>query len=270
MHAYFTPGARALFGLVAATLFALAAGLTAPACGSGGASAQPTSTGGITSCDPGENIFCRCPGGEAGTKTCRDDGQSFDACVTRIGGCPDPSNPTAASSSSGDGNGGSAGSGASGSSGSGGAAARDLYSPCAKNEDCASGQCPMGFCTKNCAKFDECTLGTGECVQVAMGQICLPNCSVTMDCDDAYGSPSACGYATAVDGTGVTTCSDWNEALKLPPEGSACTDNISCNLGNKGVQAVCAFNACTKGCYVPTDCPQNTVCSSMGALGLCK
>jgi hypothetical protein len=32
-------------------------------------------------CDPGENIFCRCPGGEAGTRTCVDGGDDFDECV---------------------------------------------------------------------------------------------------------------------------------------------------------------------------------------------
>jgi len=33
-----------------------------------------------TLCDSGENIFCRCPGGEAGTKECQDDGESFGEC----------------------------------------------------------------------------------------------------------------------------------------------------------------------------------------------
>jgi hypothetical protein len=128
----------------------------------------------------------------------------------------------------------------------------------------------MGFCTKDCAKFDECTLGMGECVQFMAMQICLPVCGTTMLCDGAYGPPSTCGYIKAVDGTPVTACADWKEALKLPPDGANCMDDTGCNLGNEGVQAVCAFQACTKGCYAQTDCPANTMCSSTTALGTCK
>jgi hypothetical protein len=32
-------------------------------------------------CDPGTNVFCRCPGGEAGTRQCLDSGEDFDECV---------------------------------------------------------------------------------------------------------------------------------------------------------------------------------------------
>jgi hypothetical protein len=273
MHASAAPRARSLFGLAAAALVALTAGLAAPACGSGNATTATTSTGGITACDPGENIFCRCPGGEAGTKTCLDDGKSFDACVTRTGACPDPAGSTAAASSSGAGGsgGGGATTGSGGSGGSGGAITMQaLYAPCAKDEECSSGKCPMGFCTKDCAKYDECTLGTGECVQIAMMQICLPTCTTTTACDGDFGAPSTCGYTKAVDGTPVTTCADWKETLKLPPEGANCTDDLACNLGNQGVQAVCAFMACTKGCYAQSDCPANTMCSSTTALGSCK
>ncbi len=39
-----------------------------------------TSASEPTSCEPGENIFCRCDNGEAGTKQCGDDGESFGAC----------------------------------------------------------------------------------------------------------------------------------------------------------------------------------------------
>jgi hypothetical protein len=272
MHALPAPRARSLLGLAAATLLAIAAGILAPACGSSDTGAGTTSTGGITSCDPGENIFCRCPGGEAGTKTCRDDGQTFDPCVTRTGACPDTTSTTdAASTSGGGGSGGSASTGGGGSGGSGGAVTMQaLYAPCAMDAECASGKCPMGYCTKDCAKFDECTLGDGECVQFMNTQICMPVCGTTTLCDGDYGPPSACGYTKAVDGTPVTTCADWKESLKLPPEGADCADDTACNLGNLGVQAVCAFQACTKGCYAQTDCPQNTTCSSTTALGACK
>src|SRR5262245_61366768 len=31
-------------------------------------------------CEPGTNVFCRCPSGDAGTKKCLDDGQAFADC----------------------------------------------------------------------------------------------------------------------------------------------------------------------------------------------
>jgi hypothetical protein len=59
---------------------------TLGACGKGGGT---TGTTGLTViCDPGENIFCRCRGGDPGTKTCRADGHSFDECITDTGPCP--------------------------------------------------------------------------------------------------------------------------------------------------------------------------------------
>ena len=38
-------------------------------------------------CIPGDNIFCRCVGGRAGTKLCLDDGKSFGPCETERGAC---------------------------------------------------------------------------------------------------------------------------------------------------------------------------------------
>jgi hypothetical protein len=32
-------------------------------------------------CDPGTNIFCRCPGGDPGTRDCLSDGENFGECV---------------------------------------------------------------------------------------------------------------------------------------------------------------------------------------------
>jgi hypothetical protein len=32
-------------------------------------------------CEPGENIFCRCTGGDAGTKACKASGEDFDECL---------------------------------------------------------------------------------------------------------------------------------------------------------------------------------------------
>ena len=34
-----------------------------------------------TLCEPGTNVFCRCPGGDPGTRECKSDGSSFDECV---------------------------------------------------------------------------------------------------------------------------------------------------------------------------------------------
>src|SRR5690348_2777235 len=32
-------------------------------------------------CDPGTVVFCRCPDGEAGSRQCKADGESFEACL---------------------------------------------------------------------------------------------------------------------------------------------------------------------------------------------
>src|SRR3954471_12728190 len=120
--------------LLSFALAALGAAALLASCGKGGENTG--GAGGQISCDPGENIFCRCPGGEAGTKTCKDDGHSFEACVTREGPCPAVPDTTSSSSSTGGGgvggaggSGGATGSGGSGGSGGGGALAK-LYDAC--------------------------------------------------------------------------------------------------------------------------------------------
>ncbi|APR84713.1 Hypothetical protein A7982_10062 [Minicystis rosea] len=155
--------------------------------------------------------------------------------------------------------------------GMGGGTGNGYLEACLEDADCASGMCRFGYCTKDCVEYDDCTLGVGECISFMGETLCMPVCTDTSDCLAAYAQPSACGYTTAVDATPVTTCSDWLKDLEVPPEGTDCQDDIACNLGNEGVQAVCSFNACTKGCYVPADCPTNTTCSSNGStLGGCK
>ncbi len=249
-------------------LVVLGVGGSLAACGGGGSDSS-TGTPTIT-CDPGENIFCRCPGGEAGTKACKDDGHSFEACVTREGPCPEIPDTTSSSSSGGGAGGVGGGASTTGAGGAGGGALAPIYAPCGMNEQCEGALCKDGYCTKECAKYDECTLGVGECIQFEGSQFCMPVCGLTGECDTTYGPPSTCGYTKAVDGTPVTTCADWQEKLALPPDGSDCTVDLECNLGHEGVQAVCAFAACTKGCYEQVDCPVNTTCSSMGSLGSCK
>lgn len=258
--------------LSAAALTALGLGLFAGACGDNGGSVPEKI------CEPGENIFCRCPGGDAGTKTCKDDGTSFESCVTRTGPCPAIGNGGDGGSGATGATGGTGGSGATGgaggstggSTGGGGATGSPLYTACADSAECESGDCRFGYCTQGCAKYDDCILGKGECVPVDGVLVCTPDCQLTSECLDKYGEPSECGFAEAVDGFGVTTCADWLANLKLPPDGSDCTDDPDCNLGNEGQQWVCSFNACTKGCYQASDCPAGKTCSSSGNLGNCQ
>ena len=227
-------------------------------------------------CDPGENIFCRCPGGEAGTKTCMPDGQSFAECVGRGGVCQEVGGSgTGATGATGTGATGATGTGATGATGNGGAGAggagaggnvgtEPLYAACTDDGDCQSGLCPQGFCTKECAAYDECMLGKGECVAFDQTtQLCMPNCSSQDDCDP-YGSPSACGFAHAVDGLGVTTCGDWLDELAYPPDGSDCTDDVDCSLGHEGSERICLFQQCTAGCREHADCPGALICSGQG------
>jgi hypothetical protein len=258
-------GRTARFFALLGTL-ALSSGLAAGACGGGAGSAEKV-------CEPGENIFCRCSGGEAGTKTCKGDGLSFEACVTRSGACPTPGTGGSGATGATGGTGGSGATGATGGSsgGVGGATTGlPLFAACGDNAECESMDCRFGFCTQGCAKYDDCVLGKGECVPVKGVLVCTPDCQLTSFCEGKYGVPSACGFAQAVDGFGVTTCADWEDLLQLPPDGSDCANDEDCNLGNLGKAWVCSFNACTSGCYVAGDCAAPKTCSSSGNLGKCQ
>jgi hypothetical protein len=51
--------------------------------GSGGGGGPPEG------CEPGVPVFCRCPGGEAGSRVCSADGTEFGACQLASGDpCP--------------------------------------------------------------------------------------------------------------------------------------------------------------------------------------
>ncbi|MEZ4298840.1 MAG: hypothetical protein R3B70_28070 [Polyangiaceae bacterium] len=246
-------------------------------------------------CEPGTEVFCRpCPGNpnEPGTKTCNDDGAGFGECVSRTGLCPicTPGDTTACtcadgsdgvrecnsdgtdygSCSCGGAGGGGAGGGTTGGGGTGGSTGgKALFEACVQDSECESGDCPMGYCTKSCAKISDCPFGAAECVTFSGGSLCMPTCKDQGDCD-VFGAPSECGYTHAVDDFPVTTCADWLSSLELPPDGSECTEDVDCNLGHEGEERVCSFQSCTTGCYEDKDCPAAQLCSSMGALGKCE
>lgn len=225
-------------------------------------------------CDPGENIFCRCRGGEAGTKTCRSSGKSFEDCVTDTGPCteiPETTATTAETATTADTTT-STGSSTSASSGSGGAPPQyaAYLEPCASDGDCESGICPMGYCTHDCDSYQDCIDGDtyGDCFALILGedyyQICVPYCNAGQSVCDAYGAPSTCDSGLAVDGAQFNVCADW------PPYGTDCADDYACHLGIDGSERVCAFGACTEGCYAKSDCPNGKTCSSSGSLGQCQ
>ncbi|MBI4700472.1 MAG: hypothetical protein HY744_04775 [Deltaproteobacteria bacterium] len=223
-------------------------------------------------CPPGQVIFCRCPGGEgSGTKTCNEDGKGSGPCEPCEGrpSSSSASSSTSASSSS------SSSSSSSTSGGGGGQGNVPLYEPCEQDGECASGKCPMGYCTKDCAQVTDCELGVAECVSFGGETVCRPVCKTQEDCKK-YGCAeesvcSACGYGKAVDDWGVKICADWGAELAFPPEGTECKEDWECNLGIEGAEHVCqAFGTCMVGCYEQKDCPKGKTCSSQGAIGKCQ
>jgi hypothetical protein len=248
-----------------------------------GACSSETSTQ-ETKCDPGEEIFCKCRGGGSGTKTCLEDGNSFGACAQSDGECTEIPDETTVSSSNTTGDPSTTTGEGAGTPGS-----LPLLAPCTADTDCASGLCPMGFCTKDCATWQECTDAdtNGECVRVNGGanQWCVPYCDFQdcsifgdpADCLDcgAYGANSLCGYTLAVDGEDFTVCADWGSELALPPNGTTCDVDPSiadfyCHLGHSGGERVCAFGECTDGCHEDQDCPGTEQCAISSSLGACN
>jgi hypothetical protein len=216
---------------------------------------------GETLCEGGSEVFCRCPGGRAGTKRCSDDGSGYGDCRVSSGdlcGSDISSGPSSSSSSS----------SSSGSSGSGGT---PLYGYCESDSDCESGVCPMRFCTKKCKKYEDC-LPNAECVEFGGSKLCRPKCKNQDDCAQ-YKTPSQCGFAPAIDDFGVTVCSDWGNNLAFPYDGWECQSDSDCNLGIFGTGRVCGnfANTCVGGCYSKADCPAGKSCSSNGSsLGSCN
>ncbi len=206
-----------------------------------------------TLCDPGSEIFCRCPGGDPGKKTCNAAGDAFASCE----GCKD--RPEAAG-----------GGGPIGEGGFGGGAA--LYRACSSGDQCESGFCQSGYCTVPCAKVSDCEYQIAECVPFAGQTVCMPTCKTALDCEP-FGPPdSRCGYAPAVDNWGVTACAFWGAEHTLVPDDTDCTpfEHEDCNLGYQSREKVCTdAGVCKTGCFTGADC-QAGICSSDGSeLGSC-
>jgi hypothetical protein len=250
--------------LVAAALGALV--VAAVACGS--EAPAPVQT---TLCEPGENIFCRCPGGDAGTKQCNEAGDGFgecEYCESRedVGSGYGGFDPTGAGPGPGVGGGApSSGTGVTG---------LDLLRPCLASSECTSGLCSNNYCTIECTRPSECPYPEAECVPWEGSAICMPACTTAGDCEIYGAPPSLCGYAPAIDNWSVTVCAAWGGAHELLPEGSDCPplDHEACNLGYTRREVVCApEGVCAVGCFKESDCPDGTSCSSTGdELGDCR
>jgi hypothetical protein len=234
--------------------------LVTAACG-GEETAPPQAT----LCEPGENIFCRCPGGDAGTKRCNDDGDGFGECDFCEGR---------------DGFGGGTGEGPGGfggdqpGEGGGSATGLELLRPCIDGSECDSGTCENNYCTLPCERPSDCPYPESECVPWAGDAICMPVCTSAGECEVYGAPPSLCGYAPAVDNWSVTVCANWGDEHELLPEGTDCAplDHQTCNLGYAKREVVCsAEGVCAPGCYSESDCSDDRDCSSTGdELGDCR
>lgn len=266
-------------------------------------------------CTPGDEIFCKCRGGDAGTKTCQADGNSFAECVTNEGSCPEISETTStepvllcipneevpcACDGSGDpglktcSSDGMAWGDCTTSAGSCGTSTTGdklLYATCASGNECQTGVCDGGYCTRSCEEFTVCNDAAndiyGDCVAFDGGAKtqCAPYCIAQSDCA-GFGAESQCGGAAALDDpTNIVfaVCANWGEDISGMPYGTPCeisTEGITsvyyidailemeCRIGLDGVQNVCLFSECTKACEVDLDCP-NLDCSSTSGYGCC-
>jgi hypothetical protein len=271
--------------------FVFAVGATVAACGSDDA-------GGEAFCEAGSFVFCRCANGDPGSKECNGEGTEFGECEAQSGGaCPerdddDDSSASSNPSSSGD-PGGPGGSGP-GSGGAGGGGSGELYAACAGDEECSTGLCaPDGYCTKQCANYEECDWPVGDCpgnttlnpkLPGDSVQLCAPTCGVYDEStqmsepkpEDCSGFGLKCGFGKAADNFAILICGSWPEGIPLPPEGTECDygsfENVQCNLGHSGLEAVCSgFDVCTfDACYGDEDCPNGKSCSASGSLGSCQ
>ena len=215
-------------------------------------------------CVPGENIFCRCRGGAAGTKLCLADGNGFAACESLSGACDEQP-------------GGGVGGGSGEISGAGGSAPPpapgELLAVCSSVTDCKSGSCPMGFCTKSCESYQDCApaepAAPGDCINFDGEALCVPYCVQQSDCSD-FGESTSCGFTNDSNPPyPVVVCAAWGDNIDLPPdgyppEGFECVSDLVCNLGLTGVERICTEGDCGDGCHSASDCPDQVMCSSTG------
>jgi hypothetical protein len=224
--------------------------LLACACGDDGTAADGSL------CTPDSAIFCRCPAGDPGEKTCNATGDAFGECE----GCDD--RPPAEGGSSAGVGGGPPGEGL------------PLYRACSDGAECESGLCNGGYCTINCEKVSDCEFLVAECVPFAGSSVCRPLCESAIDCEPFGAPPSLCGFAPAIDNWGVTVCASWGSQHELVPNDSDCApfEHGDCNLGYAHRAHVCtAEGICADGCFGTIDCPEGESCSSDGsALGACN
>jgi hypothetical protein len=226
-----------------------------------------------TLCVPGENIFCRCRGGSAGTKECLSDGNSFGPCEGYSGTCAELP----------DSNGGEGGSEVPGGGDKPPPPPGELLAACSGDTECGAGMtCPMGYCTKPCTSYEECgppePAEAGDCVMVGEQAWCVPYCITEQQCE-IYGPDSHCSYTDeALPPFDVVVCANWGEEIWLPPDGYPDGDDVQCpfdemcNLGWAGTERVCQDGGCTDGCHQQTDCIDPAAdCSSAGPelLGTC-
>jgi hypothetical protein len=215
-------------------------------------------------CEPGSNIFCRCPGGAPGTKSCDESGQSFGACL------PCDERPSTGPAGQGAGAGGS---GSGQGPGGGPVGEEPILSPCEGDGECQTGMCRMGFCTRTCTVVSDCPFPASECVTFDGTTMCIPACATASDCAPFTAPPSLCGYTTAVDNWDVTVCAHWGENHQVTPAGTDCLpfDHAACNLGYPGRAIVCTEQGvCAAGCFTDGDCPSGQTCPDGGALGNCQ
>jgi len=208
-----------------------------------------------TLCNPGDEVFCKCRGGqEEGTKTCLADGNSFGPCTRPEGECPEIEDPTTSTGTpmicvpgtdvipcecdNGD-----EGSATCTSDGLGfGDCTLDtgpcgttttgdklLYVACASGSECQTGVCDGGYCTRACEDYTVCVDDAngkyGDCIVLEGGtkQQCAPYCTAQSDCA-GFGAESACGGAIALDDATLAfaACANWGAELGGMPYGTSC------------------------------------------------
>ena len=305
--------ARSLSWVVAIVAFACGDASTG---GGGATSSGATSSGGGAGgseqvCTPGTEVFCMCAGGVGqGTKTCAEDGMSIGECLTPDGACPDISNTgpvgicipdevIACTCDNGDMGTNTCDSDGltfsdcmtpAGVCGPGGTGTEPLYSPCGDADECVTGVCVHGFCTRSCADYTECYFETeelyGDCALTPTAggpaNTCVPYCLEQADCA-AYGPGTVCSGAIALDDPdlGFAGCAAWGDEAHGMPYDTLCDANTGelfylgqvvmapCNLGLDGAQNVCSFDVCTKGCFEAIECPAMDCSSNGSVIGCC-